>query len=374
MAVIEERKWRNGTVSYRVKIRMKGVKGISASFERKTDAVRWAKKTETEIAEGRYFKNAQAAKKTVSTLIDRYIELELPKRTNQQQNRATLGWWRNQIGDISLKDLTPAVLVECRDRLLASFTENNKTAKKRSSNQTPKTKSAATVIRYMAVFSHTLSVAVREWEWLDVNPMLRVKRPRLPQTRVRYLSDDERARLLEACKGSTCKYLYPIVVIALSTGARKGEILGLRWKDIDLKRGIARLETTKNRERRALPLTHHAKVLVQALYNEARPEPTDYLFPREDGMAPFTIKKHWYVATAAAGITDFRFHDLRHSAASYLAMNGATLAEIAEVLGHKTLQMVKRYAHLSDSHVSNVVERMNRKIFTNEREEETSDV
>ena len=75
------------------------------------------------------------------------------------------------------------------------------------------------------------------------------------------------------------------------------------------------------------------------------------------------IRKHWYDAVEAAGIEDFRFHDLRHSAASYLAMNGATLAEIAEVLGHKTLQMVKRYAHLSDQHTAAVVERMNKAIF-----------
>jgi integrase len=83
------------------------------------------------------------------------------------------------------------------------------------------------------------------------------------------------------------------------------------------------------------------------------------LFPRRDGQGPIDIRKAWENARNAAGLKDFRFHDLRHSTASYLAMNGASLVEIAEVLGHRTLQMVRRYAHLSESHVKDVVGRMN---------------
>lgn len=154
------------------------------------------------------------------------------------------------------------------------------------------------------------------------------------------------------------------MVVALSTGARYSEIMNLRWRDIDLKRGVARLEQTKNKERRALPLTHHALTLLQELDAEVLPDETAYVFARADGKAPMELRKHWYRAMENAGSEDFRFHDLRHSAASYLAMNGATLAEIAEVLGHKTLQMVKRYTHLSDQHVAGVVERMNKAIFT----------
>jgi integrase len=216
----------------------------------------------------------------------------------------------------------------------------------------------------MASLSHALSIAANEWEWIDSNPMFKVKKPQLPQPRVRFLDDEERKHLLDACRISDCPYLYPIVVIALSTGARKNEIMHLRWRDIDFERGVARLERTKNRERRALPLTHHALKLVQDLHEVAgNPAKTDFLFGRSDGLAPLEIRKPWNKALKDASIEDFRFHDLRHSAASYLAMNGATSAEIAEVLGHKTLQMVKRYAHLSDQHVSNVVRRMNEKIF-----------
>lgn len=215
----------------------------------------------------------------------------------------------------------------------------------------------------MAILSQAFTIAVQEWEWLDSNPMQKVKKPSLPQPRVRFLSDVERNNLLQSCKVSPCPLLYPVVVVALSTGARYSEIMHLTWEQVDLKRGVARLEKTKNKERRALPLTHHALAVMKEHHElEGHPD-TGWVFPREDGMAPMEIRKHWAAALAAAGITDFRFHDLRHSAASYLAMNGASLAEIAEVLGHKTLQMVKRYAHLSDQHVSKVVESMNRAIF-----------
>jgi len=215
----------------------------------------------------------------------------------------------------------------------------------------------------MSALSHAFSIAVNEWEWLDSNPMAKVKKPTLPRPRVRFLNDTERNKLLLACKASPCSYLYPVVVMALSTGARYSEIMNLRWRDIDMKRGVARLEQTKNGERRSLPLVAAAFDEVLRLHHTSKAAPSDYLFPRSDGLAPMEIRKHWEAALKSAEITDFRFHDLRHTAASYLAMNGATLAEIAEVLGHKTLQMVKRYAHLSDLHVASVVERMNRAIF-----------
>jgi integrase len=90
---------------------------------------------------------------------------------------------------------------------------------------------------------------------------------------------------------------------------------------------------------------------------------SDLVFPHVDGTRPFLLRGPWEGAVKEAKIEDFRFHDLRHSAASYLAMNGATLAEIAEILGHKTLQMVKRYSHLTEQHTSQVVSRMNAAIF-----------
>ncbi|MEE8303634.1 MAG: site-specific integrase, partial [Candidatus Tectomicrobia bacterium] len=183
-----------------------------------------------------------------------------------------------------------------------------------------------------------------------------------PHGRVRFLSDEERARLLHACRASQNRWLYPVVVLALATGARKMEILHLTWADVDLRRTRITLHDTKNRELRALPLAGHALDAIRTLAKVRRLD-TSLLFPRADGRYPLDIRYAWAHTLQEADISDFRFHDLRHSAASYLAMTGASLAELAAILGHKTLQMVQRYAHLSEAHTAGVVARMNAAIF-----------
>lgn len=361
MAVIEERKQSDGTTAYRVKVRIKGRPAESQTFEKRSDAKNWATKREYELRNELRFGIPVAAKHTVADLIDRYLENELARKSGTRTiSTACLAWWKQQIGHVEVSKLTPMLLAKQRDKLLNAPYEASKYA---PSDWNSRRKSPATVVRYMAMLSHALSVAANEWQWIASNPMAKVKRPRLPQGRVRFLSDDERERLLRACQESPCEALYPIVIVAISTGARKGEILGLKWKDVDLVRSVARLEQTKNGERRALPLTHHAGDLIRRIGDRADRNPDDLVFPREDGTAPVDIKKHFVRAVKEAGIDDFRFHDLRHCAASYLAMNGATLPEIAAILGHKTLQMVQRYAHLSDQHVTGVVERMNKAIL-----------
>ena len=139
---------------------------------------------------------------------------------------------------------------------------------------------------------------------------------------------DERLRLLNACRESDHPYLELIVILALSTGARKGEILNLRWPDVDLHRGIAILHDTKNGDRRSLSITGMALEKLKD-FSKVRRLDTELLFPRSDGKKPQIFDKPWLVALQKADIHDFRFHDLRHTAASYLAMNGASLLEIA---------------------------------------------
>ncbi len=194
--------------------------------------------------------------------------------------------------------------------------------------------------------------------------MRKVTKPKESRGRVRFLSEDERPRLLKACKESSNPSLYPVVVLALSTGMRQGEIMRLTWDDVDLNRGRAILHETKNDERRAVAITGHALDLLKEL-SKVRRIDSNFLFPSKGNnpQKAMSLRAPWEAALKKADIEDFRFHDLRHSAASYLAMNGASLAEIAEVLGHKTLQMVKRYAHLSEGHTASVVESMNQKIF-----------
>src|SRR5262249_17709700 len=138
--------------------------------------------------------------------------------------------------------------------------------------------------------------------------------------------------------------------------------LTLRWPDVDLKRGTLTFHQTKNRERRTVPLTGQALTLMHQ-HAKVRGLHISLVFPDPTGTRPANIRSSWQGARRRAGIADCHFHDLRPSAASYLAMNGASLMEIAEVLGHKTLNMVKRYAHLSEAHTRGVVERMNKAVF-----------
>ncbi len=363
MATIEKRETEGGKISYRVKVRLKGYPVQTATFNRLTDAKKWVQDTESAIRDGRHFKTTEAKRHTLGELIDRYTRDVLPEKKDKTANdqASQLAWWKARLGAYALADIIPALLAEYRDKL-ASEPLPLKTP-----TSEPRYRGPATVVRYMAALSHAFTVAVKEWQWLDDSPMRKVTKPKEARGRVRFLSDDERARLLTACKESSSPYLYPVVVLALSTGMRQGEVMGLTWDDIDLNRGRAILHETKNGDRRAVHLSGHALEQVKELAKVRRLD-TKMLFPEkaragQKPQKPIDLRAPWEKALEKAEIENFHFHDLRHSAASYLAMNGATLAEIAEVLGHKTLAMVKRYSHLSDAHVSSVVERMNAKIF-----------
>ena len=155
---------------------------------------------------------------------------------------------------------------------------------------------------------------------------------------------------------------YAIVVLAIATGMRRGELVPLRWDQVDFTRNTITLHDTKNRERRAIPLVGLALELLRGL-NHVRRIDTDLVFPSTTVAKPFDITKAWRTAIAGSGLSDFRFHDLRHTAASYLAKGGATPIDIAAVLGHKTLAMVKRYAHLSESRVRDILADMNQRAF-----------
>lgn len=351
MASIEKRNNGNQAITYRVKVRLKGHPTQTATFERLTDAKRWAQQTETAIREGRYFKTTEAKKHTLKEAIERYIKSVLPTKPKSQYDQALqLNYWKEALGHYTLADITPAMIAMQRETLAGGTTIRN-------AIRTP-----ATVNRYLAALSHLFTIAVKEWGWMEANPLQKVTKMKEPRGRVRFLSDDERRRLLEACKKSESPWLYLIVVLALSTGARRMEILGLRWEDVDLNRGVITLHETKNGERRILPIAGHALALLKE-HAKVRSLNTNLVFPGKNLKNPVDVRTPWETTLKNADIKDFRFHDLRHSAASYLAMNGASLAEIAEVLGHKTLQMVKRYAHLSEAHTAGVITRMNEKIF-----------
>lgn len=358
MATITKRTAKGGATSYKVEIRLKGYPAQRATFARLTDARQWAKQTETDIQRGRHFKTAEAKRHTLAGLVDRYTRDVLPtkKAKTQGPQRQQLAWWKAELGSHAIADCTPALIAEARDKLT-----RDPIAPKTPDSE-PRYRSPASVVRYLAVLSHAFSVAVREWGWTEDNPVLKVKKPTEPRGRVRFLSDEEREALLNACRESSNPWLCLAVVVALSTGMRKGELMGLTWRDVDLQAGRIVLHDTKNGERRVVPLAGPALAMLKD-HAKVRRLDTDLLFPGQRKDTPIDLRSPWEAALKRAGIEDFRWHDLRHSTASYLAMNGASLTEIAEVLGHKTLAMVKRYAHLSEAHTASVVERMNARIF-----------
>ncbi len=352
MATIRQRiSKKTGNTHYHVKVRLKGFPQENAAFERKTDALKWAAQTESSMREGRYLKTAKTKKHTVKQVIERYIKESLPRHPKRKLDiLQKLKWFEKELGHLPLSDLSRSIIIEKRSKLLNTPMKSGK----------PMTH--ATVNRYMSAFRHAFTIAKNEWEWIDENPHSRIAKLPEPRGRTRFLSDEERERLLDVCKRSGCKQLFLIVMLALSTGARQGEIMNLQWKDVDFDRRIITLHHTKNGERRILHISNHLLPLLTA-HHEAKPAHSEYVFASPFANRPIVPRAAWDNAVKEAKLEDFRFHDLRHSAASYLAMNGATPNAIAEVLGHKTLAMVKRYAHLSESHVASIVEDMNNKVF-----------
>lgn len=350
MASITKREGAKGT-TFKAVIRMKGYPTQTATFKRLTDAKRWAAETETAIHSGQHFKTIEAKKHTLADLIERYEREELPTKPKSfDAYKRHLDWWKDKLGCRSLADISRAALTECINELSTGTTYRGTT------------RNGATVNRYMASLSHCFSKGV-EWEWIDVNPLAKISRKKESAGRVRFLSDDERERLLAACRESKNKDLYLIVMLAICTGARYSELLELEWGNVLFNQQRIVLLDTKNGTTRAAYLTGEVLTLLKER-SKVRNITSKLVFPgirKRD--KPLLIRGAWEKAVERAGIEDFRFHDLRHTTASYLAMNGATLAEIAEVVGHKTLAMVKRYAHLTQNHVSGVVARMNQAVF-----------
>lgn len=339
MATITKVTGKKGT-TYRVRIRLRGQPTASANFERKTDAKKWAIQTEAKIREGRYFKTQKAMKYTVQELIDKYADEDLPNIKSESDYTTHLDWWKDEIGDLRVGDVDSDTLLDCRTKLLDSG------------------RSSSTTNRYLSTLRSAFSKVAISREWLETSPFSKIQALSEPDGRVRFLDDNERDALFEQAKGSRNKDLYLIVLLAVSTGMRQNEIMTLTWSQIDFERDVITLFETKNGSIRAVPLAGPARKILKR-QSRVRLIDNNYIFVgRKKGKHMAFPRDAFARALERAGIEDFRFHDLRHTAASYLAMSGATLAEIAEILGHKTLQMVKRYAHLTEQHTVKVAQRM----------------
>ena len=191
-----------------------------------------------------------------------------------------------------------------------------------------------------------------EWELIDENILKRIRTAKLLKgeiKRLRYLTDDEQERLISACS----KEIRPIIITALNTGMRKSEILNLTWDRVDLKNKVILLDITKNGERREIPINN---TLLNTLSVITRHIKCEYVFYNKETLKPYyDIKKSFATALKKAHIIDFHFHDLRHTFASSLVMEGIDLATIQKLLGHKTINMTLRYAHLSNVHLKDAV-------------------
>jgi len=199
-----------------------------------------------------------------------------------------------------------------------------------------------------------------DWELVEEDTLKRVRKVKNykeSNQRLRFLSVEEAQGLVSVCD----EHLKPIVVTALHTGCRRGEILKLTWEQVDLNHGFITLTDTKNGDGRELPIDGTLRETLNKLprrfvETDGKKELVHYLFHDPDTLKPYaSVKRSFGTALKQAGITGFRFHDLRHTFASQLIMSGVDLTTVKELLGHKDIKMTLRYAHLAPAHKTKAV-------------------
>ena len=322
---------RNKGFTYRVFIRRKGLKPITKTFSSEELAKRFVDRIEGNRELLLAYGGSREYQITLQVLIGNYLKEEYSGKDIQKQT-SRLKFWLDRYGHKLIAEIT-------RTDISSGLYELSNTL------------SNATVNRYRSALSVVFSYACRHYELPD-NPVRHIPSKLEDNARTRYLSDDERKRLFGAVRQSSWNKLYLITLLAITTGARKGELTSLKWSDIDFDRQIAYISTTKNGEPKVLPLTESAIAELQR-FNK---QDNSLVFDSEvkPGRA-YCFTKPWKKALKEAEIVDFTFHSLRHTCASYLAMNGASLLEIADVLGHKQIQMTKRYSHLCVDHKQKLI-------------------
>lgn len=338
MATIQKRPQKNGTIRYRVMIRQSdGFPPVSKTFPTKQEAKDWSKQEEARRRQGYGPSDQMKGKQTLADLIDRYTTVILPTKPKDARNmKRHLEWWRDKIGKYGVAKISPDLIAQCRQEL-AEGTTSKKTKR-----------SPATVNRYLASLSTVMTYGVRECGWIIDNPCLRVAKFNESKGRDRIVSRDEFPRLLEECKNSRNEHLLPIVLLAITTGMRRGEIVGLTWDCIDLDRQIINLKETKNGRPRTVSIVGQSLNLLRSHYSK-RNHDTPFVFPAKKRFGKISIRKAWDEAVKRAGIKNLRLHDLRHTFCTYASESGASNMELATAMGHQTLQMLQRYTHMNAS-------------------------
>jgi integrase len=279
-------------------VRRRGVAPRAKSFDKRTDAERWARDLEAEADRSGWVADTRLAERTtLAELLTRYRDEVSPtKRSGQSEQARINGIIRRDIAHRTLAKLTSSDMATYRDERL-------------------KVVAPASVIRELNTIAHALDVAQREWGlWLPRNPVRQVRRPTAPNGRKRRLHDGEETRLLAACDLGRTPLLKPLIILALETSMRRGELLGLRWEHIDFERRVAHLPLTKNGDSRDVPLSLRATGTLQALVSAAHRHP-DRVFPMTGNAVRLAFER----LRERAGMSDFHFHDLRHEAVNRVA-------------------------------------------------------
>jgi len=314
MATIAKR----GNLQWQAKIRRKGHPEQSKTFETKSDAEAWARSVENEMDRGVFVSRKEAERVTLYEALDRYIAEYAPKLA--QPEDAIFKARRLQ-----RRPLAQKFLAAIRPKDIADF-RREREAEGVAGN---------TIRLDFALLSKLFNHARADWGMESLsNPVQLAAKPKIARGRERRLEVGEEERLLDTAPPA----FRSVIRFAIETAMRRGEIAALTWQNIDLTRGTAFLPETKNGTARTVPLSQTARSILQSL-------------PGREGSV-FNISEQWITrlmmaATKAAGIEDMTFHDLRHEATSRLfEMTDLDVMEIKAITGHKSLQMLSRYAHL----------------------------
>ncbi len=312
---------RNG--KWQARIARLGHSPVSKTFNSRAEAERWARQTEARIDKGDFSDERTDRSTTLGDLVERYVAEVTPLMKSAEADSIRLkALQRNSICELPVSELTPARIAEFRDRRL-------------------KFVASGTVIRELAYLSSIINHARCEWGIKADNPVRLVRKPATPRGRSRIITADERASLLDALTPRPTRrvnpWMMPLVEFALETAMRRGELLGLRWRDINITTRVAHLPLTKNGEARSVPLSSAAIAVLNSLPQNI----CGQVFP----LKPQTVAAAFMKATKRAGLVDLRFHDLRHAATTSLAKQLPNVIELAAVTGHKSLHMLKRYYH-----------------------------
>lgn len=323
---------KKGDCQWHVQIRRKGYPHQTRTFTTRADAEKWARQVETELDKGIFVDRSEAEKNTLHDVLKRYRDEISPTKRGADIEKLRINTILKHYDLVATKmaALSSKVLAGWRDERLKSV-------------------SGSTVNRELNILSAVINQARKEWGIHVDNPVALIRRPQSEKGRERRLELGEERLLLEALElserdqngrltsGTRNIYVKPLVLLALETAMRRGELLSLRWENVDLKKRVACLPETKNGETRNVPLSSCAVEILENL-----PRSIDgRVFPTTEDA----LKKAFSRARERAKINDLHFHDLRHEATSRLAEKLANVIELAAVTGHKDLRMLKRYYH-----------------------------